>query len=99
MSPNRPTFLVAIDCLEEGLPNIKVRSFDKSVRARVVTTDADVSDMITFRQVVECAQECGAVVGDNLTKRAPPTQDIFVYPVADRFGSLCAEHTKLWVVG
>ena len=76
-----PPGLVTITSLEQHLAHVKVCPFSNPICIRVVTRNANVSDMIVLGEVVKCFHECRVIVGDDFAKCAPLAKDVFKDPV------------------
>jgi hypothetical protein len=63
-----PLRLVTVDGFEEGLSDVEVGSFDETVSMRVVSADANMTDVVLFHEVFHCYDECRAVVCDDFGK-------------------------------
>jgi hypothetical protein len=67
-----------------------VRSFDEAICARIVAADSDVSNVVSFREIFEGCEECGAVVGDDSVEGSPSAYDVFEDPVSNSFSGFVA---------
>jgi hypothetical protein len=82
MCAERPTLLISINGLEERLMNIEVWTFDKTICARVVTTDMNVIYLVLVGEIRECFEEGWTVICDNFSQRTPSAENIFKNPIA-----------------
>jgi hypothetical protein len=59
-----------------------VRSFNETIRSMVVSTDLNMVDFVTFREVIESFDEGSAVVSDDFVKRTPSAEKVFEDPIS-----------------
>ena len=64
----------------------------------IVPANPDVLNVVPPLEVCKSRNEGLAVVGDDLHKSAPVTEDVLEDPVAECLGGLLAEHAVLWVM-
>jgi hypothetical protein len=57
---------------------------------RVVATDSDVSNVVSFCEIFKGCEERWAVVGDNFIEGSPSAYDVFEDPVSDSFSGFVA---------
>ena len=77
------------------MTHVEVRTLDESVCARVVARNADVADTIVFREVVECFDPWGAVVGDDFGDAAPSAEEVLEEPLHEGAAGLAAKGAGL----
>ena len=62
---DRPLCLIAVDCLEQRLAHVVMSVFDQSICTRVITTNANVADVVLVGEIFQSGDEGGAIVSDN----------------------------------
>lgn len=77
-----PMLLITVGGLEEGLSNIKVWVLYNAISVGIVTTDANMSNVVVLSKVGKGAKIRSAIICNNLVTATPVVDDIFEDPVA-----------------